>query len=52
MEGCGRKRSWSNLRYYTGISLETFWRNTKSVMITEYSAEFEPASFIMKTGII
>jgi hypothetical protein len=29
-KGCGRKRSWPNLRYYTGICLEGLRKTTKT----------------------
>jgi hypothetical protein len=28
-KGCGRKRSWSNLKYNTGIRLEGLWKAMK-----------------------
>jgi hypothetical protein len=30
-KGYGRKRSWTNLRYYPGICLEGMWKTTKNL---------------------
>jgi hypothetical protein len=33
MKGCGRKRSWTNLRYYPGICLEKLRKATKKISV-------------------
>jgi hypothetical protein len=38
-EGCGRKQSWSNLRYCLGICLEELRKAMKKLMIAYLWAE-------------